>query len=303
MTMVANRDAPAWRERHAGSIRQLSFLLWVFVRNPSAVLGLVLVAGFLIMALFGHYLIPYPDDVVGGMNLANRLQPPSAAHWFGTDEMGADIFSRVVAGARTSLWVGLIVVAFGACVGVPLGLFAGYFGGLAGAVIMRVTDVFLSVPTVVLALAVVAAIGPGTMNGVIALSVLWWPGYVRLAEANALSMRSAEFVESSRAIGATDARIVFVHILPNCFSSLSVKMSMDMGLAILSIASLGFVGLGAKPPAPEWGSMISTARAYMPDWWWYAFFPGLFIYLTVLGFSLLGDGIRDVLDPRSGRGS
>jgi peptide/nickel transport system permease protein len=236
------------------------------------------------------------------MNLANRLKPPSSAHWFGTDEMGNDLFSRVVIATRTSLWVGLTIIGVSCAVGVPLGIAAGYFGGSVRTVIMRITDVFLSVPGIVLALAIVAALGPGILNGIIALSIVWWPGYVRLIEAKTLSLRNEPFIEASRAAGAGHARILFRHILPNCASPIIIKASMDMGLAILAAASLGFLGLGAKPPAPEWGAMISVARTYMPAFWWYAVFPGVFIYLTVLGFNLLGDGLRDILDPKSSRG-
>ncbi|MBI3513261.1 MAG: ABC transporter permease [Proteobacteria bacterium] len=263
--------------------------------------GLVLVLAFLVLAAGGPSIVPYPDDATGAMNLAARLQPPSGAHWFGTDEMGNDILTRVVVGTRTSLWVGLIITGVAALIGVPLGVAAGYLGGAVRQVIMRVTDVFLSVPGLVLAIAIVAALGSGVLNGVIALSLVWWPGYVRLIEAKTLTIKHEPFVEAARAVGASRRRILFIHLLPNCFSPLIVKMSMDMGLAILAAASLGFIGLGAKPPAPEWGAMISVARTYMPTWWWYAFFPGLFIYLTVLGFNLFGDGLRDVLDPRASR--
>jgi peptide/nickel transport system permease protein len=162
--------------------------------------------------------------------------------------------------------------------------------------------VFLAVPGLVLALAIVSALGPGVMHGVLALALVWWPGYVRLIEAKALTLRSEPYVDAARTMGAGHAWILLRHILPNCISPLVVKASMDMGLAILGVASLGFIGLGAKPPAPEWGAMISVARSYMPDWWWYSFFPGLFIFLTVLGFNLFGDGLRDMLDPRSERG-
>jgi peptide/nickel transport system permease protein len=265
-------------------------------------LGLAIVLGFFLLAAFGPWIVPFPQDATGAMNLANRLQPPSATHWFGTDEMGNDLYSRVVLATRTSLWVGLTIVGVATFVGVPLGIAAGYFGGAVRSVIMRITDVFLSVPGIVLALAIVAALGPGILNGIIALSVVWWPGYVRLVEAKALALRNEPFVEAARAVGASHARILAVHILPNCTSPIIVKASMDMGLAILAAASLGFIGLGAKPPAPEWGAMISVARTYMPNWWWYAVFPGLAIYLTVLGFNLFGDGLRDILDPKSNRG-
>jgi peptide/nickel transport system permease protein len=300
--MSATAARPGFAERHAASLRQLRFYAWSFSRSPASMLGLAIVVAFLVLAALGPWIVPFPGDATGAMNLGNRLKPPSATHWFGTDEMGNDLFSRVVIATRTSLWVGLTIVGIATVIGVPLGIAAGYFGGLTRTVIMRVTDVFLSVPGIVLALAIVAALGPGILNGIVALSIVWWPGYVRLVEAKALALRSEPFVEAARAVGASHARILAVHILPNCTSPIIVKASMDMGLAILAAASLGFVGLGAKPPAPEWGAMISVARTYMPNWWWYAVFPGFAIYLTVLGFNLFGDGLRDILDPKSNRG-
>lgn len=295
-------EQPEWRLVQAAWLRTARFVAWSFSRSPSALLGLALVLAFFLLAAFGPWLVPYPEDAVGAVKLGNRLRPPSSAHWFGTDEMGNDLFTRVVLATRTSLWIGLTIVGAAAFVGVPLGIVAGYYGGFVGAVIMRLTDIFLAVPGIVLALAIVAALGPGILNGVIALALVWWPGYVRLIEAKTLSLKNEAFLEAAHAVGASDARILLVHVLPNCASPIIVKASMDMGLAILAAASLGFVGLGAKPPAPEWGAMISIARTYMPTWWWYAVFPGLAIYLTVLGFNLFGDGLRDVLDPKSSRG-
>lgn len=282
-------------------MRRWRFLLWTLRGSASAMLGSALVAAFLTLAAIGPSIAPYPADATGAMHLAQRLQPPSAAHWFGTDEMGDDICSRVIIGTRTSLWVGLTITVLSAAIGVPLGIIAGYRGGRIRTLIMRITDVFLAVPGIVLALAIVAALGPGILHGVLALTIVWWPGYVRLIEAKALTLRSEPYVEAARTMGASHAWILRRHILPNCISPLVVKASMDMGLAILAAASLGFIGLGAKPPAPEWGAMVSVARSYMPDWWWYSFFPGLFIFATVLGFNLLGDGLRDMLDPRSAR--
>jgi len=283
-------------------VQRLRFIAWTFSGSASALLGLALVALFLLLAAFGPMLVPFPADASGAIHLAQRLQPPSALHWFGTDEMGDDIFSRVIIGTRTSLWVGLTITGIAMIIGVPLGIAAGYLGGHMRGVIMRVTDVFLAVPGLVLALAIVSALGAGILHGVLALSLVWWPGYVRLIEAKALTLRAEPYVEAARTMGAGHVWILLRHILPNCISPLVVKASMDMGLAILAAASLGFIGLGAKPPAPEWGAMISAARSYMPDWWWYSFFPGLFIFLTVLGFNLFGDGLRDMLDPRSARG-
>jgi peptide/nickel transport system permease protein len=284
------------------TLRRLHFFAWVIGRNPPTLLGLLLVFAFLLLAAIGSWIVPAPGDATGAMHLAAKLQPPSWAHWFGTDEMGDDIFSRVIMATRTSLWVGLTITLIAVAIGTPLGVAAGYFGRTIRTVIMRVTDIFLCVPGLVLALAIVAALGPGILHGLVALAIVWWPGYVRLIEAKALTLRAEPFVDAARTMGASDLRILVGHILPNCISPLVVKASMDMGLAILAAASLGFIGLGAKPPAPEWGAMISTARSYMPDYWWYSLFPGLFIFLTVLGFNLLGDGLRDILDPRSARG-
>ena len=289
-------------QRHAAALHRLRFIVWTFSSSASALFGLALVVGFLLLAAIGPSLVPFPLDAVGAIHLAQRLQSPSSLHWFGTDEMGDDIFTRVIVGTRTSLWIGLTITGIAMVIGVPLGLASGYLGGHVRSVIMRTTDVFLAVPGLVLALAIVAALGPGILHGVLALSFVWWPGYVRLIEAKALTLRGEPYVEAARTMGAGHAWILLRHILPNCFSPLVVKASMDMGLAILAAASLGFIGLGAKPPAPEWGAMISVARSYMPDWWWYSFFPGLFIFLTVLGFNLFGDGLRDMLDPRSARG-
>lgn len=269
-----------------------------FSKNTSAMFGLMLVLIFLFVCAFGEYIAPYPDHATGFFDLDNKAQPPSWKHLFGTDEMGADVLSRVLVGARTSLYVGLTVTGIAIIIGVPLGIIAAYHGGWIEETIMRITDVFLSIPALVLAIAIVGALGPGIINAMFALSLVWWPGYVRLIYAKALTVRQELFVESTRSLGAGDSRIIFIHILPNCISTVIVKGSMDMGQAILAAAGLGFIGLGAQPPLPEWGAMLSVARTYLPDWWWYALFPGLAIYFTVLGFGLLGDGLRDILDPK-----
>jgi peptide/nickel transport system permease protein len=282
--------------------RSLRLAGLLFRRSFASMLGLTLVTLIVALALLGPWIVPYPDDVAGATNLAGKLQPPSAAHWFGTDEVGNDILTRVIIGARLSLLVGLGITLAAAAIGVPLGILAGTAGGRLREAIMRLTDLFLSVPGLVLAIALVAALGPGIANAMLALVLVWWPGYVRLAESKALSIREEPFIEAARVAGAGRFRILWRHVLPNSISPLIVKMSMDIGQAILAVASLGFLGLGAKPPTPEWGAMISIARGYLPDWWWYAICPGAFIYASVLGFNLLGDGLRDILDPRSNRG-
>jgi peptide/nickel transport system permease protein len=293
------RPVAGWREEHEGARRELRRSARVFARSASSVTGLGLVLACLVIAAAGPWIVPYPEDARGAVHLERKLLPPSATHWFGTDEVGNDVYTRVILGARVSLEIGLVITVLAALVGVPLGLTAGYLGGVIGEIIMRVTDLFLSIPSLVLALAVVGALGPGTRNAVLAISLVWWPGYVRLVQGKTLALKGEVYVEAARAVGTGRTRIVFAHILPNCVSPILVKASMDMGMAILTAASLGFIGLGAQPPDPEWGAMISYGRNYLPTWWWYAAFPGLFIYLTVLGFNLLGDGLRDLLDPRS----
>lgn len=273
--------------------------MWAtFRQSHSALLGLGIVTVFLILAALGPWIVPFPDDALGTIHLERKLQPPSATHWFGTDEVGLDIYSRVIIGARITLWIALTVTIIAVLIGVPLGLIAGMSNGGLRELIMRITDVFLSIPGLILAIAIVGALGPGILNAMLALSLVWWPGYVRLVQAKVLSVRNETYVEAARAMGASQLRIVFLHVLPNCTSPIIVKASMDMGLAILGAASLGFLGLGAQPPYPEWGSMVSIGKSYLPDWWWYSLFPGLAIYLTVLGFNLLGDGLRDMLDPK-----
>ena len=290
--------APGWRVRHASTIRMARLYARTFFRNGSAVLGLVLVGFFLLIVAIGPWIVPFPEHARGVVNLDMKLTAPNAVHWFGTDEVGMDIYTRVVLGARVTLQIALIVTGVAMLIGVPLGMIAGYVGGWVQEVIMRITDIFLSIPGLILAIAIVGALGPGIVNAMLALSLVWWPGYVRLVQAKTLSVKNEIYVEAARSMGASPLRIVFVHILPNCASPIVVKASMDMGMAILGAASLGFLGLGAQPPQPEWGAMVSIGRNYLPDWWWYSVFPGMAIVLTVLGFNLLGDGLRDVLDPK-----
>ena len=297
--MTARVLSLAWLEEREGRRREIRRYVRLFARSASSMAGLAIVVLFLIVVAIGPWIAPYPEDARGAVHLERKLQPPSAAHWFGTDEVGTDVYTRVILGARVSLQIGLVITVIAALIGVPLGIVAGYFGGALGELIMRVTDVFLSVPALILALAVVGALGPGIVNAMLALALVWWPGYVRLVQGKTLALKQETYVEAARAVGTGRLRIVFVHILPNCVSPIVVKASMDMGMAILAAASLGFIGLGAQPPYPEWGAMISHGRNYLPTWWWYSAFPGLAIYLTVLGFNLLGDGLRDLLDPKS----
>ena len=288
-----------WKEERESQIRNLKFMVYTLGRSPLSVIGFCFVSIFLIVALIGPMIISYPGDITGALHMDQKLKPPSSTHPFGTDEVGRDIYSRVIMGTRLSFQIGLIIIFIAMGIGVPLGIIAGYVGGWLNEFIMRVTDIFLSIPGLLLALAIVGALGPGIKNAMLALSIVWWPGYVRLVQGKTLSLREESFVEGAKSIGASKLRVIFSHILPNCTSPIIVKASMDMGMAILFAANLGFIGVGAQPPIPEWGAMISTGRNYLPDHWWMATFPGMAILITVLGFNLLGDGLRDVLDPQS----
>jgi peptide/nickel transport system permease protein len=272
-----------------------------FRRNRLAVAGLATIVFLVIVAALGPVIAPYPEDAKGAIHVADSLQAPSRDHLFGTDDLGSDVFSRVVVGARLSLAVGVMVVAIAVLIGVPLGALAGYFGRFVDEVVMRLTDIFLTIPGIVLALAIAAALGPGLVNAMIALALVWWPGFCRLTEGQVLALRERTYVEAARVIGAGEGRIIFRHILPNTLTPVMVKISMDIGFAILSAAGLSFIGIGAQPPTPEWGAMVSLGRQFLPDWWWYSTFPGIAIFLAVFAFNMLGDGLRDALDPRGQR--
>lgn len=272
-----------------------------FRRNRLAVVGLVIVLILLGVAAIGPLLAPYPADATGAVHISQRLKPPSRAHLFGTDDTGDDIFSRVVIGTRLSLGGGVIILVIAVLIGVPLGAVAGYFGGLANDAIMRLTDIFLTIPALILALAIASALGPSLRNAMVAIALVWWPGYCRLTQGQFMALRQQTYVESAKAIGVPHRGIIFRHILPNALTPIMVKMSMDVGFAILTAAGLSFIGVGAQPPQPEWGAMVSLGRKYLPDWWWYSTFPGLAIFFTVFAFNMLGDGLRDVFDPRGSR--
>ncbi|MEB3860107.1 MAG: ABC transporter permease [Desulfurococcales archaeon] len=269
-------------------------LLYNLRRSPTTIAGLVIVAVFVVMAVFGEYIAPHPEDAYT-IHLEKKFQPPSLEHPFGTDAVGRDIFSRVILATRISLGIALGVVALAILVGFPLGLIAGYVGGLPSSIVMRLTDIFLSIPSVVLALAIAAMLEPTLENAMLALVVGWWPWYSRLGYSMAVTLKSEDYVMAARSYGAGTRHIVFREIMPNTLPVLAVKASLDVGYAILAEALLGFLGFGIKPPTPEWGTMLSEARIYLPDIWWYATFPGLAIFFAVMGFNLLGDGLRDLL--------
>lgn len=267
--------------------------LW---KNKSSVAGLIIVLTVILLAILAPWIAPYPEDAGKVVHFDRMLHPPSADYWFGTDEVGRDIFSRVLYGARISLSLGFFVILISLIIGVPLGLIAGFWGGKVNAVIMRLTDIFLSVPSLVLALAVAAIMEPTLTNIMFALSFSWWPWITRLIQGEVLILKNEQFVLASTGLGASKWRIAFMEILPNCISPVIVKSTLDIGFVILMGASLGYLGLGAQPPTPEWGTMIAEGRGYLPDSWWASTFPGLAIFITILGFNLLGDGLRDVFD-------
>lgn len=273
-----------------------AWLAWTaFSRNRLAMLGLGLVLLLLAVAALAPWISPYEPNV---QNLRLRLQPPGPEHWLGTDELGRDILSRILHGARITLYIVTLVVVIAAPVGLLVGTVAGYFGGWLDALLMRLTDIFLAFPRLILALAFVAALGPGIDNAVIAIAITAWPTYARVARAETLTLRRSDFIAAVRIQGAGPLRIVGRHIMPLCLPSVIVRITLDMAGIILTAAGLGFLGLGAQPPAPEWGAMISTGRTYLLDQWWVATIPGIAICLVSLGFNLLGDGLRDLLDPK-----
>ncbi len=280
-----------------GSESQLKRALRRTIKTRSAQVGLVLVLGFLLIGIFAPIVSPY--NARTDLNLKERLQPPSKEHPFGTDDLGRDVLTRVVHGARVSLQVGVMVVAISLSIGTILGLIAGLFGGIWDSFIMRVMDVMLSFPYVLLAIALVAALGPGLRNAMIAIGIVYIPPYARLARSMALTAREEDYVLAAQALGAGRRRILFTHILPNGLSPIIVMATLSMGTAILDAAALGFLGLGQQPPYPEWGKMlVDSIQFILSGSWWVMLFPGLAIMLTVLGFNLLGDGLRDALDPR-----
>ena len=272
-------------------------ILKKFARDIPALVGLVIVVVMVVIALIGPWIAPHPGDVVAS-HLLQRLKPPNAAFPFGTDNLGRDLFSRVILGARGALEVAVAVVALASAIGVPLGLVAGYADGWLSETIMRVTDVFLALPQLVLALALAQLMTPSLGSAMIALALTYWPFFTRLVFSETRRLRASLFVDALRGIGVGGGRILFAHILPNAISPVIVRATIGMGFTILVAAVLGFLGMGATPPAPDWGLTISESRNYLPDAWWYSTFPGLAILVTVLGFNLFGDGLRDLVDPR-----
>ncbi len=298
--MIVTRDwllteAPASRGQAAWGRR---YRLWLqFRRNPLAMVGLLVILGLIALSLLAPVLAPYDPGV---QDLGRRLARPSAAHWLGTDELGRDVYSRLLYGGRITLGMVVAVVVLVAPLGLAVGCVAGYAGGVWDRLLMRVTDVFLAFPRLILALAFVAALRPGVTSAVAAIALTAWPPYARLARAETLGLRGTDFIAAVRLCGAAPGRIVLRHIAPLCLPSLIVRVTLDMSSIILTAAGLGFLGMGAQPPSPEWGAMIATARRFILEQWWVPTAPGGAIFVASLAFNLLGDGLRDVLDPKQG---
>ncbi|MBT6205654.1 MAG: ABC transporter permease [Alphaproteobacteria bacterium] len=287
-------DVPnnAWQARC-----QRAWFSWlVLSANPIAMIGLFIVVSLILMAGFAPWLTG-GDGIV--QELQDRLLPPSAEHWFGTDQLGRDIFDRIIWGSRITLYIIGLVAVIVVPIGLAIGVIAGYTGGIVDQALMRFTDIFLAFPRLILALAFVSALGPGIENAVLAIALTTWSPYARIARAEALTIRNSEFILAARTQGASTFRILFRHVVPLCLSSMIVRLTLDMAGIILTAAGLGFLGLGAQPPSPEWGAMISTGRQFILDQWWVPTMPGLAILTVSLGFNLLGDGLRDMLDPKN----
>jgi len=290
----ALNKSEARRQRRDARLRywQDSYILWR--RNHLMVAGTGIIVFLLLVAAVAPWLATHdPYEQI----LPDRLLPPSAQHYFGTDNLGRDIYSRVVYGSRVTLTIAFLVAVISTPLGLVIGVLAGYFGGTLDEILMRLSDVFLAFPKLILAIAFAAALGPGVENAIVAISVANWPSYARLARAETLSVRNNDYIQVIRSMGASNLRIMVGHITPMCLSSIIVRLSLDMGTIILTAAGLGFLGLGAQPPVPEWGLMVSDGRQFLVDQWWVSTLPGFAILFVVMGFNLMGDGFRDLLDP------
>lgn len=270
-------------------------LLTILERKPILIFSLVVILGLIILTLFGELLAPYDPLKV---DLRSKLRPPDLAHPMGTDDMGRDVLSRVIAGTRLSTITVAVIMSSCLLVGILVGTLAGYLGGRVDEALMRITEIFLAFPPLILALAIVAALGPSLVNAMLAISIVWWPWYARLVRGQVLAVKQNQYVEAARAIGVGDARIMLRHVLPNCLMPVIIQASMDMGSALVTTAGLSFIGLGAQAPTPEWGAMVGTGRRYLLTAWWMSTFPGLAIFVTILGLNLLGDTLQEILWSR-----
>ncbi|MCB2134692.1 MAG: ABC transporter permease [Rhodobacteraceae bacterium] len=277
-----------------------AYRTWLAFRtNWLAMIGLGIVVALVLVAIFADVIAPYDPIVGGDLRTERFVEPFTGNHFLGTDDLSRDIFSRIVHGARLTLMVVALVAVIATPIGLLVGTTSGYFGGWVDTILMRITDIFLAFPRLILALAFVAALGPGIENAIIAIAITSWPPYARLARAETLTIRDSDYINAARLQGASSLRILWGHITPLCLSSVIIRVTLDMAGIILTAAGLGFLGLGAQPPQPEWGAMIASGRRFLIDQWWVATMPGIAIFIVSLGFNLLGDGLRDVLDPKA----
>ncbi len=297
MQSVANEKVrlKTFWDRRKPMIEDWKHTFYLWRRTKLAMIGTVIVLVFIGVAIFGPLFMPYDPFA---QDMAHRLQGPSWDHWFGTDQFGRDIFSRIIDGAKIEVWIILLVSTISGGIGMFLGVISGYFGKFIDDALMRLTDMFLAFPSLVLAMAFAAALGPSLTNTIIAISIVGWTTFARLARAEAMKVKTQPYIESIKALGAGNGRIIFLHVVPMCLSPVLVQLTLRMGTIILTAAGLGFLGLGVRPPLPEWGAMVSDGRSYLMDQWWISTFPGIAIAIVVLGFNFLGDGVRDMMDPR-----
>ena len=280
-------------------IKDFLTTLYLLKRNKLTRICLYVIIFLFLLAIFGPFFLPSAAEINGNLDPASKLLPPSATHWFGTDELGRDIFQRIILGTRISMFSALLTLAISIIIGVALGAIAGYLGGLIDDIIMRIVDIFQSFPSLLLAMTISAFLGASLQNAIIAIAVSTWPNHARIVRNQAVTIRERQFVKASYALGAPVHSIILKHIIPNCVAPIIVKASMDFGNVVMTLASLSFLGLGAQAPSPEWGLMVSTSRNYFMDAWWTFLFPGIAIFITVLCFNLIGDGLREVLDPKT----
>ena len=273
--------------------------IYLLSRNKLTFVSLVFIFLLVALAILAPYIVPYPKHISDAANVAFKLTAPCQEYLFGTDELGRDIFSRIIYGTRISLLASVFAVALAMLIGITLGAIAGALGGIVDDIIMRICDIFLSFPSLLLAIVIAAFAGPSLRNALIAIAISWWPWYARIVRGQAISLKERQFVKAARALGNVQSKIIFQHIVPNCMGPVIVQATMDLGGIILTLASLSFLGLGAQAPTPEWGLMINTSKTYFMNAWWYSVFPGLAIFVTVLAFNLIGDGLREIMDPRT----
>jgi peptide/nickel transport system permease protein len=288
-------------EPEVQSTRTLRHVLSVIIRDPLSMASTIVIILFILIAVFARQIAPYPLEGAGKTNVSNSLLPPSWEHPFGADKLGRDVLSRVIIGAQPALIIPIGVVLIAILIGTPLGALAGYKGGWVDELIMRITDLFLAFPSLLLAMAIASALGRGLERAAFALVISWWPWYTRLVRGVTLSLKERYFVEAAQATGVRDSVIILRHILPNTISPILVQATVDLGTVILAMGGLAFLGLGTQPPAPDWGLMVSEGRTYILNQWWIASFPGIAIFVVVLAFNLLGDTLRDIFDPRQYR--